>query len=211
VGSQQLTEEEMRAGVEEAHKAGRTVAAHAHGSEGIKAAVRAGVDSIEHGSFLTDEIIGLMCERGTAFSVTLCSAHGFRTAPPGAVADWAMRKGLAIEEAMADSFRRAARAGVKIVLGTDAGTPFNRHGDNARELALMVGLGWEPLDALRAATRNGAELIGKLDAIGTLEVGKVADLVLCAGDVTQDVELLCNQSNIRLVVQAGRIVYQQGN
>jgi imidazolonepropionase-like amidohydrolase len=205
-GAQQLTEDELRAGVEEAHKAGRKAAAHAHGSDGIEAAVRAGIDSIEHGSFMTDATIGLMKERGTAYSVTLCSSEGFFNAPPGSVADWAMSKARRVRAAMDDSFRRAYQAGVRLVLGTDAGTPYNRHGDNARELALMVKLGADPLDALRAGTRNGAELLGKLDEIGSIETGKLADLVLCRGDVVADISRLCNPDDIRLVVQGGRIV-----
>jgi imidazolonepropionase-like amidohydrolase len=209
-GSQQLSDAELHAGIEEAHKAGRKVAAHAHGANGAKAAVLAGIDSIEHGSFLTDEIIQLMVERNTFYSVTLCSAHGFLSAPSGAVADWAMQKAIVVDKAMADSFRRAFQAGVRIVLGTDAGTPFNRHGDNAREIALMVKYGFPPLEALKAATRNGAELLGRLDELGTIEVGKAADLVLCQGDVTTDVELLCNSDNIRLVIQAGQIVQESG-
>jgi imidazolonepropionase-like amidohydrolase len=206
-GSQQLTDAELRAGVEEAHKAGRKVAAHAHGADGVKAAVLAGVDSIEHGSYLTDEIIDLMRAQGTCYSVTLCSLDGFRQAPPNSVAEWAITKARTIEQYLADSFRRAVRAGVRIVLGTDAGTPFNRHGDNAHEVELMVRLGMDPLDALRAATRNGAALLDKSDEIGTIEPGMVADLVLCAGDVTADVSRLRNQANIRHVIQAGRIVH----
>ena len=205
-GAQQLTEAELRAGVEEAHKAGVTTAAHAHGSDGIEAAVRAGIDSIEHGSFMTDQTIDLMKQRGTFFSVTLCSSEGFFNAPPGSVADWAMAKAARVRAAMDESFRRAYTAGVRLVLGTDAGTPYNRHGDNAREMALMVKLGADPLDALRAGTRNSAELLGKLDEIGTIEAGKLADLVLCRGDVLADIGRLCSPDNIRLVVQGGRIV-----
>src|SRR5215831_19173045 len=207
-GSQQLSDAELHAGIEEAHKAGRKVAAHAHGANGAKAAILAGIDSIEHGSFLTDEIIQLMVERNTFYSVTLCSAHGFLSAPSGAVADWATQKAIVVDKALADSFRRAFQAGVRIVLGTDAGTPFNRHGDNAREIALMVKYGFPPIEALKAATRNGAELLGRLDELGTIEVGKAADLVLCQGDVATDVELLCNSDNIRLVIQAGQIVQE---
>jgi imidazolonepropionase-like amidohydrolase len=208
-GSQQLSQDELRAGVEEAHKAGRTTAAHAHGADGMKAAVLAGVDSIEHGSFMTEEVIKLMKEHGTFFSATLCSAYGFLNAPPNAVADWAMAKARQVNAALDVSFRNAYQAGVRLVLGTDAGTPFNRHGDNAREMALMVKLGTDPLDALRAGTRNGAELLGKLDSVGSIEPGKLADLVLVAGDVVADIERLCQPQNIKLVVQGGRIVHQQ--
>ena len=209
-GSQQLTQDELFAGVDESHKAGRKVAAHAHGSEGIKAAVLAGVDSIEHGSFMTDEILRLMKEHGTFYSATLCSAQGFLDAPPVSVAEWAMTKAANVRVALDASFRHAHEAGVKLVLGTDAGTPFNRHGDNARELALMVKLGVDPLDALRAGTRNSAELLGLLDTLGSIEMGKAADLVLVNGDVVADVNRLCNPTNIQLVVQAGRIVHRTG-
>jgi imidazolonepropionase-like amidohydrolase len=209
-GAQQLTDDELRAGIHEAHKAGRKVTAHAHGADGIKAAVLAGVDSIEHGSFMTDEIISLMKERGTFYSATLCSAQGFLDAPPRSVAEWAMVKAARVRVALDESFRRAYRAGVRLVLGTDAGTPFNRHGENARELELMVKLGVDPLDALRAATRNGAELLGKLDALGSIETGKAADLVLVQGDVSADISRLCTPNNIQLVVQAGRIVHRPG-
>jgi imidazolonepropionase-like amidohydrolase len=205
-GSQQLTDEELRAGVDEAHKAGRKVAAHAHGSAGVQAAVLAGVDSIEHGSYLTDDIIALMRQRGTFFSPTLCSAQGFLDAPEGAVADWAMAKAADVRVALDDSFRRAYQAGVRLVLGTDAGTPFNRHGENAREMALMVKLGASPLDALVAGTRNSAELLNLPD-VGTIAPGKIADLVVCSGDATSDITRLCNQSNIVHVIQAGQEVY----
>jgi imidazolonepropionase-like amidohydrolase len=206
-GSQQLTDDELRAGIEEAHKAGRKAAAHAHGSDGVKAAVLADVDSIEHGSYLTDEIVALMRERGTCLSATLSALNGFSAAPPNAVAEWAMVKARTVSNSLNDSFRRAHAAGVKLVLGTDAGTPYNLHGANARELALMVKLGVDPLDALRAGTRNSAELLGKSDQIGTLEAGKLADMVLCRGDVLADVERLCDQANIQAVIQGGRIVH----
>jgi imidazolonepropionase-like amidohydrolase len=121
-----------------------------------------------------------------------------------------MQKAMRVRAALDDSFRRAYQAGVRLVLGTDAGTPFNRHGDNAREMALMVKLGADPRDALRAGTRNSAELLGKLDELGTIEVGKLADLVLCRGNVLSDVARLCDPDNIRLVVQGGHVVHRAG-
>jgi imidazolonepropionase-like amidohydrolase len=109
-----------------------------------------------------------------------------------------------LRTALYETFRRAYESGVKLVLGTDAGTPFNRHGQNATELALMVRLGADPLDALRAGTRNGAELLGKLD---TIQPGKVADLVLCRGDVLAEIGRLGEPANICAVIQGGRIVH----
>ena len=208
IGSQQLTLAELEAGVDEAHKAGRKVASHAHGADGIHAAVVAGVDSVEHGSFLRDDTIQLMKERGTCLSMTLCSAAGIADAPPNSVPEWARQKAAVAAAAMVDSFRRAVDAGVRLVLGTDAGTPYNFHGANARELSLMVQNGAAPLQALEAATRNGAELLQIADQVGSLEVGKRADLVVCAGDAIADVTRLCDPQNIKLVVQAGRIVHQ---
>jgi imidazolonepropionase-like amidohydrolase len=206
IGAQQLGFDELEAAVQEAHRAGRRVASHAHGAEGIEAAVRAGVDSIEHGSFLTDAAIKDMLARGTYFSATLVAASGIAEAPPDTVPDWARKKAVVATASHVDSFRRAYQAGVRLVLGTDAGTPFNFHGANARELALMVRYGVSAEDGLRAATRNGADLLGKAAELGTLEVGKQADLVLCEGDVLADVNRLCDMDNIRLVVQSGRIV-----
>jgi imidazolonepropionase-like amidohydrolase len=125
------------------------------------------------------------------------------------VPEWARAKAVGVQEAHIESFRRAYRSGVRLVLGTDAGTPFNAHGANARELALMVRYGVDALDGLRAATRNGAELLGRADEIGSIEAGRWADLVLCRGDATRDVELLCDPRNIQAVVQGGRIVRRQ--
>ncbi len=205
-GAQQYTYDELQAGVEEAHKAGRKTASHAQGAEGIKAAVLAGIDSIEHGFFLTDEIVRLMKERGTAYSATLVASKGIAEAPPNTVPEWAREKALGVVTAHVESFQRAYRAGVRLVLGTDAGTPFNYHGANAQELVLMVRHGMSPLDGLRAATLSGAELLGRADQLGSIEPGKLADLVLCSGDVTRDVTLVADRANIRAVIQGGRLV-----
>jgi imidazolonepropionase-like amidohydrolase len=205
-GAPQLGYEELKAGVEEAHKASRRTASHAQGAEGIKAAVLAGIDSIEHGFQLTDEIIQLMVERSTFLSATLSAATGLCDAPPNTIPDWARSKMQGARHMHEDSFLRAREAGVKLVLGTDAGTPFNFHGANAQEMMLMVQNGLAPLEALRAGTRNSADLLGLLDEIGTIEVGKAADLVLCEGDPTQDVALLTEPANLRAVIQAGRVV-----
>jgi imidazolonepropionase-like amidohydrolase len=206
IGAQQLTLEEMAAAVDEAHKANRPVAAHAHGTDGACAAVLAGVDSIEHGSFLSDEVVRLMAERGTRLSATFVAASGIAEAPPDTVPEWARVKAQFATQAHAQSFRRALEAGVPMVLGTDAGTPYNHHGANARELAFLVRNGLDPLAALRAATRNGAELLRVADRVGTLEPGKEADLVLCSGDATTDPTRLVDAVNLLAVIQSGRVV-----
>lgn len=206
-GIPQLGYEELKVGVEEAHKAGRNTASHAQGVDGIKAAVLAGIDSIEHGFHLTDEIVALMKERGTYLSATLVAAAGLADAPPDTIPEWARAKAVQAKEAHIASFQRAVAAGVRLVLGTDAGTPFNFHGTNARELGLMVQHGVRPLDALRAATRNNAALLQRSADLGSIEVGKLADLVLCQGDVVADVERLTRPENIHAVVQGGRVVH----
>jgi imidazolonepropionase-like amidohydrolase len=203
-GAAQLGEEELRAGVEEATKAGKRTASHAQGSEGILTAVRAGIHSIEHGFYLTDESLAMMRERGTFYSATLAAARGIAEAPFGTVPDWAQAKARAVAEAHLESFRRAHAAGVKLVLGTDAGTPFNYHGKNARELEMMVEAGLSPTEGLLAATRNGADLLGVLDQVGTLEPGREADLLLVRGDATRDVTTILADGGILAVVRGGR-------
>ena len=155
LGAQQLSDEELRAIVQEARRHGLKVAAHAHGTEGIKAAVRAGVASIEHGSMLDDEAIGLMKRNGTYLVPTayLLSTFHFDSMPPAIAA-----KARQVIPLAQESHRRAIRAGVKIALGTDAAV--YPHGDNARELATYVDYGMRPADALRAATVNAADLLG---------------------------------------------------
>ncbi len=208
-GAAQLGEDELRAGVEEARKAGKRTASHAQGSDGIMAAVRAGIDSIEHGFFLTREIVGEMQERGTFLSPTLVAARGLADAEPGTIPDWARAKARAIREPHLESFQLAVSAGVKVVLGTDAGTPYNYHGRNAWELELMVEAGLSPVQALIAATRNGADLLGVLDVVGTLEPGKQADLLLVRGDATGDVTVILSDDRadggILAVIQDGRV------
>jgi len=192
---------ELSAIVTEAHQLGKKVAAHAHGTAGIKAAVKAGVDSIEHGSILDDEAIRLMKEHGTFLVPTLLAGETVEAAAKsGSLPEFAVQKALAVRPKMTDSFRRAAAAGVKIAFGTDSAV--SPHGKNAREFALMVQGGMTPAAAIVAATRNAAELLGRGD-IGTIVPGKVADLVAVPGDPLQDVSVLAKPV---AVFQAGREV-----
>ena len=206
VGLQQYTEEEMRAIVETAAMLRRKVAAHAHGTEGIKAAVRAGVASIEHGSMLDDEAVQLMKQHGTylvptllaGFTVeSLATAHKL---PPAIAA-----KALAIAPRIHDSFKRAVDAGVKIALGTDAGVM--QHGTNAREFALMVKYGMSPMQAIQAGTLSGATLLGREAEVGSLERGKLADLVAVKGDPLRDIGVL---QQVDFVMKAGAVFKQNG-
>ena len=191
VGARQFSDEELAAIVTEAHALGRRVAAHAHGTDGIKAAVRAGVDSIEHGSILDDDAARLMKEHGTYLVPTLLAGETVEArARSGGVPAWAVEKALAVPPLMRASFRRAVKAGVKVAFGTDSGV--SEHGHNAREFELMVASGMAPMDAIVAATHNAAALLGVDNDRGTIEVGKRADLVAVAGDPLADVGVLAH-------------------
>ncbi len=197
LGAQQLSDEELRAIVQEAHRHGLKVAAHAHGTEGIKAAVRAGVASIEHGSMLDDEAIGLMKRNGTYLVPTayLLSTFHFDSMPPAIAA-----KARQVIPLAQESHRRAIRAGVKIALGTDAAV--YPHGDNARELATYVDDGMRPADALRAATVNAADLLGVTDR-AVIAVGKLADLIAVRGNPLEDVKTV---QQVVWVMKGGEVV-----
>ena len=199
--SQQFFEDELDAIVSTAHMLGRRVAAHAHGTDGIAAALRAGVDSIEHGSFLDEECIELFVQTRAFLVPTLMAGEsvsqwaeidGFLPAP---VAEKAREVG----PVMMGSLGRAARAGVRIAFGTDCGV--SPHGTNAHEFELMVRAGLSPSDAIVAATRSAAELCGLEAEIGSLEPGKSADLVAVRGDPLSDVAVLREPV---LVMRAGR-------
>jgi imidazolonepropionase-like amidohydrolase len=178
------------------------VAAHAHGTAGIKAAVLAGIDSIEHGSILDDEAIKMMKEHGTYLVPTLMAGESvYTSARSGRLPDYSIAKGLAVWPMMQQSFRKAHAAGVKIAFGTDSAvTP---HGQNAHEFELMVQFGMTPMEAIVAATRSAADLLGRSKDLGTLEPGKYADLVAFEGDPTKDVVILKKPA---AVVQGGRVI-----
>jgi imidazolonepropionase-like amidohydrolase len=196
------SEGELAVLVEEASRAHRFVMAHAQGAPGIKAAVRAGIRSIEHGIFLDDEAIELMLDHGTWLVPTLVAARGVvEAADAGAnLLEAQVRKAREVVEVHRDAFRRAVKAGVKIAMGTDSGvTP---HGLNLRELALMEEDGMAPPDVLLATTRSAAELMGLEDELGSLEPGKRADLVVVDGDPFAFGDL---RSRVRAVYQDGAL------
>jgi imidazolonepropionase-like amidohydrolase len=203
-GASQLTGEEMRAAVDEARRAGRRTAAHAQGSEGIAAAVEAGITTIEHGIFLTEEIVARMKARGTYLVATLnapaaISAGGLAAGIP----DFMVRKSDAVVPAHIASFQLARRTGVRIAAGSDAGTPLNRHGDYAAELELMVKHGMAPLEAIRAATAVAAEALGLAEETGRLAPGLAADLIAVAGNPAERIQAL---GDVRMVLARGRPV-----
>ncbi|HEV8243873.1 MAG TPA: amidohydrolase family protein [Nitrospirales bacterium] len=206
-GAAQLTPEELRAGVEEATRAGRRVAAHAHGAEGMKNAIRAGVHSIEHGTLLDDEAIDLFLTHGTFLVPTLSAIQsGCEMGRAHGMPDDAVRKCAVLGEEQKKTFRKAMKAGVRIAMGTDAGTPFNPHGRNAQELRRMVAFGMTPMQAIEAATHSAATLLGLEHEIGTIETGKEADLLLVNGNPLDDIALLEEPTNVEWVIQGGKIV-----
>jgi len=187
VDTPQLTQEELNAIVDEAHALRRKTAAHAHGAEGAKRAIRAGIDSIEHGTFLDDEALDMMKQRGTFLVPTLMAVQGLQEKidkgtyiPPAILA-----KAKAAIASIRQTFQRALAKGVKIGLGTDAAV--YPHGRNVEEFHQMTDLGMKPIDALKAGTSMDAELLGLADKIGTLEAGKIADVVAVPGDPVQNI------------------------
>jgi imidazolonepropionase-like amidohydrolase len=196
-----FTSEELTAAVDEAHAWGRTVAAHAIGTEGILRAIAAGVDSIEHCNQATAEVVRAMKDCGTYRSATISALRGI-IGNADRVPAYAVEKAMALEAESREGFRRAVRGGVRHVCGTDAGTPFNLHGGAPGELVSMVEWGMTPLQAMRAATAAGAELL-QLSLTGTIDAGKEADLVLFEGNPVESIEQVLTP---RLVLRAGDVV-----
>lgn len=202
VGAQQYSYEELKAMVDEAARHGVKVAAHAHGSDGILVAVKAGVASVEHGSMLTDEIIAEMKARGTWLVPTTYLAERIDLA---ALPPVVRGKAEQVLPVMRVSLERAIAAGVRIAFGTDAGV--YPHGENAGEFAVYVKLGMSPLDALRTATVNAADLLGRDDR-GVLAPGKLADVIAVAGNPLEDIEAT---KDVRFVMVGGRPVKHLAN
>lgn len=202
VGAPQLTLEEMKAAVDEAVRAERKVAAHAHGNLGIREAVRAGVHSIEHGSVLDRATVNLMKRRGTVLVPTLyVGAYVLEQADAGALSEHSASKAREIVPRMRQSFQLAARSGVEIALGSDAGV--FPHGENGHEFELMVELGMKPMDAIVAGTGAAADLLG-LEDVGRIVEGKLADLVVVEGDPLGEIQLLSRPA----IVMKGGVVHR---
>jgi imidazolonepropionase-like amidohydrolase len=198
----QFSDEEIRVVVTEAHRLGRKVAAHAHGAAGIKQAVLAGVDSIEHGSFIDDEAIRMMKEKGTYLVPTLYLGDWFmENAQRVGVPDFMIAKAKVVMPAARRNVAHAFKEGVKVAFGTDAAV--YPHGLNAREFAVMVKLGLTPMQAIQSATINAADLLDWSDRIGSIEPGRFADIIAVSGDPTADVTTL---ERVVFVMKGGHVV-----
>jgi len=195
-----FTPEELEAAVDEAHKWERTIATHAIGPAGIVQAVKAGVDSVEHGSMLTTEGARLMKERGTFLVPTISAIRGMVDHPDDVPA-YAVKKAAALAGEARDAFRRALRSGVLVACGTDAGTPLNPHGNAPLEIVRMVDWGMTPLRAMRAATSGAARLL-RLPDVGTVEAGRAADLVLYDANPIEQIEAVMKPA---MVMRAGDV------
>jgi imidazolonepropionase-like amidohydrolase len=201
-GVPEFSEEEIRVAVNEAALYGARVAAHAHGPEGIKNAIRAGVASIEHGSLIDDEGIELMRKRGTYLVADIY--NGDYIATEGRAQGWPeeyLRKNEETTEAQRNGFRKAVRAGVKIAFGTDAGV--YPHGLNARQLPYMVRYGMTPMQAIQSATIEAARLIGWEQRVGSIAKGKWADMIAVDGEALPDLQSL---SNVAFVMKGGVVI-----
>src|SRR6516165_11241112 len=207
IGNPQFTVDEMRAAVDEAHAAGKTANAHAHGAEGVKRAVLAGVDSVEHCYFIDPEGIEMMLARGAVLVATSAAVrnvvfYGVAAGIPRHIAE----KAESAISAHVSGFKAAHAAGVRLAMGTDSGVPFTRHGNNLDELKYLVEMGLSPQEAIRVATLDSARLL-KLDGlIGSLEEGKSADLIVVDGNPLDDITIVREARNVRRVVLNGRTV-----
>jgi imidazolonepropionase-like amidohydrolase len=202
VDTPQLTPAEMAALVDESHRLRKKVAVHCHGDRAAREAIEAGVDSIEHGSFMKPETVTMMKKKGTFLTPTLMASEwimgNLDNYPPALQA-----KAKAATAARSEMFRNAVKIGVKISFGTDAAV--YPHGLNAKEFKLMVDLGMTPIDALKSATANDAELLGIAQKVGTLEKGKLADVIVMPGDPTSDITAT---ERISFVMKEGKIIRQ---
>lgn len=203
-GSPQLTLDEMRAAIEEASRAGRRTAAHAMASSGISDAIAAGITSIEHGIYLTEEIVAHMRRDGTFLVPTLNAPAAIASGGLAAgIPDFMVRKSEVVVPAHVASFQLAHRAGVRIAAGADSGTPLNFHGSLLPELTLMVKYGMTPLEAIRAATVTAADCLGLGEVTGRVAPGYAADLIAVAGDPAERIEAL---ADLKLVLVSGRVL-----
>lgn len=215
-GSPQLTRDEIAAAVEAAHWAGKRTMTHAQGARGIRNAVEAGIDCVDHGQFMgtDDELMKLMVEHDVAYVPTLCNnplkirAEEEATAAGRnfGIAPSLMRKARMLVGPHRATFARAMELGMRIGCGTDVGSPYNLHGQNAQELEVMVDYGMSPMDAIKSATSRSAKIVGLERDLGTIEAGKLADILAIDGDPLSDISVLRRPGAIEYVLLGGQPV-----
>lgn len=205
---QQFAMAEMKSIVETAHLLGMKVAAHAHGKEGMESAIKAGVDSIEHGTYLDDDTVALFKKHSTYYVPTILAGKTVAemAKKPGALHPSVREKAAKIGPLIQGAFTRAYKGAVKIAFGTDSGV--SAHGENAREFAYMVEAGMPPMEAILSATRNAADLLGAADRVGSIQAGRFADVIAVAGDPLEDITEL---QRITFVMKGGRVYRQPGS
>lgn len=202
VGAPELSLDEMTAIVTEAHRRGVTVAAHAHGTEGIFDAIKAGVDSVEHASFIDDKGIKLAKEKGTYLSMDIyVTEYILGQGEAVGISPENLAKERSVGGLQRENFRKAVKAGVNIILGTDAGV--YPHGENLKQLSRMVTFGMTPMQAIQAGSINGATLLGQQQNIGSLSIGSYADIIAVKGDPIKDISIL---ENVSFVMKGGEVV-----
>jgi len=203
-GAQQYTVEEVTALIDEAHLAGRRVAVHAHGADGIKVAIRAGVDTVEHASLIDQEGLELAKKRGTWLSMDIYNSEYTQTEGPkrGELEEF-LRKDREVAQAQRENFRKAVQMGIKLTMGTDSGV--HRHGDNPKQLAWMVKYGMTPMQAIQAATQVGADAMGLARTVGQVAPGYSADIIAVAADPLVDIRSL---EHVGFVMKQG-VVYKR--
>jgi imidazolonepropionase-like amidohydrolase len=207
-GATHFNEDEIRALVQEAGKFGRSVAAHAHGAEGILMALHAGVHTIEHGTFLhrSPEAIAFMAEHGIFLLPTLKVGWDIILAKDPKIPVWIMEKNMALQDDAELSLKLAYEAGVPIAMGSDAGTPLNYHGENVLELYWMQQAGMSAMDAIIAGTRNAARALGWDSWLGTLEKDKVADMIVLDANPQDDLRFIADKKHLQFVMKDGQVV-----
>ena len=204
-GAQQYTFQEMQALIDEAHMHGRKVAVHAHGAPGIKSAIRAGVDTVEHASLIDDEGLQLAKKAGAYLSMDIYnSAYTQAEGPKRGELEEFLRKDREVADAQRENFRKAVKLGVKLTFGTDSGV--YPHGDNAKQLAYMVQYGMTPMQAIQAATANSADALGLKEQTGALTAGLAADIIAVKRDPLEDIRAL---EQVDFVMKAGQVYKQQ--
>jgi len=210
-GATHFNSDEIHVAVEEAAKFGKRVAAHAHGIDGIRKAVQAGVHSIEHGTFLYQgaDVIEEMKQRGTYLVPTLKPGWDVINGERSNIPQWIVDKMIETQEAAIQSLRLAYQAGIPIAMGSDAGTPLNFHGENGLEIYWMGQAGMKPMDALVSSTLGASKALGWDDRIGSVEEGKSADLLICDENPLEDLRRLADKKNLRAVFLDGKLVARQ--